>query len=261
MEILKALNMDFIPLIVGAIVGLFKTFKFVKEGERGVKLRFGKVVRNRQGKPKVIEPGFVVLIPFAESLIKHHVRQQTLSLEDQRIMTKDQLIFIIGAMVNFKVTDIYKALFEIDNLDESLVDLSRAVLREVLTKKEWKELSDMEKISEELLEELKEKADEWGVEFVQFKLTDCDPTAESSHIVTAETGVKVKLGALKNALKGSNLPLDGLPAQLVSVLVGNPLVTSIGSEKFPLNRNLVDNSPERSWLSKLLDDEKEEKND
>jgi regulator of protease activity HflC (stomatin/prohibitin superfamily) len=50
--------------ILSGIIAFFKSFRFVREGERGIKLRFGKAVRKKGGTPKVIEPGFAWLIPF-----------------------------------------------------------------------------------------------------------------------------------------------------------------------------------------------------
>lgn len=251
MELSKLLNVELISVIVGAIFTLAKTFKFIQEGERGLKLRFGKVVKNRNGEPKVIEPGFTLLIPYVESLVRHHVRQQTVSLRNQRIMTSDHLIFNVSAMVNFRVNDIYKALFEIDDLDDSLTDLSMAILRDILSKKSYRELSDMEKISKELLEELKQKSEEWGVEFVQFKLTDCAPTAETSHIVTAETGVELKLSSIITALQKRSVPVDKLSPQFFSVLMGNPLVTNVGSSDSHHNINIV--AEQKGFFARLLE--------
>jgi regulator of protease activity HflC (stomatin/prohibitin superfamily) len=46
-----------------------KTIQFVQEGSRGLKLRFGKVVRSSDGTPKVVEPGFVWMIPFVGTYV------------------------------------------------------------------------------------------------------------------------------------------------------------------------------------------------
>ena len=102
------------PVIIGLIITFFKTFKFVHEGELGIKLRFGKAVRNRDKSPKVIYPGFVILIPCVESLKRHHVRQQSAQFKNQKIMTKDGLIFSVSAMVMYRIRDVYNALFQIE---------------------------------------------------------------------------------------------------------------------------------------------------
>jgi membrane protease subunit HflC len=64
-----------------SILGLTKRFSFVKEGELGIKLRFGKARRDSNGEPKIIRPGFVMMIPWVDRLEKHHVRQQTIRFD------------------------------------------------------------------------------------------------------------------------------------------------------------------------------------
>jgi hypothetical protein len=46
-----------------SVLGLTKTFNFVKEGELGIKLRFEKAKRDKNGEPQIIPPGFVMMIP------------------------------------------------------------------------------------------------------------------------------------------------------------------------------------------------------
>ena len=84
-------------LLGSALVTVFKSIAFVQEGQRGVKLRFGKAVRYRTGKnagkPKIVDPGFVFMIPYIDKLQRRHVRQETLRLDYQKIMFKDGMIF------------------------------------------------------------------------------------------------------------------------------------------------------------------------
>lgn len=218
-----------ITSIVGTILAFFKAFKFIQEGERGIKLRFGKAVRDNQGNPKVIEPGFVLLIPFVETLQRHHVRQQTYRFPSQRITLKDGLIFNVSAMALFRVYDIYKALFEIEDLDNSVDDICMAALRDELRMITHSELQEnSEKISENLLARIKQRGAEWGVEFAQFSLTDSAPTAETANLINAEIAVRYRLNALKKELDKDGTPLNSLNPVLAAVLVGIPMVASVG---------------------------------
>src|SRR5262245_14203957 len=104
-------------LLGSALVTVFKSIAFVHEGQRGVKLRFGKAVRYRNGKnagqPKIVEPGFVFMIPFIDKLQRRHVRQETIRLDYQKIMFKDGMIFQVSAQLMFTVTYLYSAMCEI----------------------------------------------------------------------------------------------------------------------------------------------------
>lgn len=216
--------------VLAAVGSLFKAIRFVHEGELGIKLRFGKARRDKSNRPLVINPGFVFLIPFVDTLKRRHVRQQTLRLDNQRIMVARGLIFDVSAVMLFRVKDIYRALFEIDDLDNSLGDLSMGILRDVLACKEYSELSDMETIGAELLQRLREKSEEWGVDFKQFKLTNCAPTAETAPLVNAEAGVRFKVDALKAAAEAMGIGFAVLPPVLAAALVGVPLVTAVTPE-------------------------------
>jgi regulator of protease activity HflC (stomatin/prohibitin superfamily) len=218
-----------IPLI-GTFTAALKAFKFVQEGEKGIKLRFGKATRRRDNTPKVIDPGFVILIPWMETLRRRHVRQQTIRMKDQDVMIMNGLIFRVSAMVMFRVKDVYKAMFEIEGLNSSLEDLSMAILRETLADKKHVDLAKMEAISEELLSALQEKAEEWGVTFLQFKLTDCAPTAETAPLVNAEAGVRLKVAALDKAAEKMGTKTADLPPNLAAALIGVPLVASVTQE-------------------------------
>ena len=224
------ISVELIAALIGVVTSIAKAFKFVQEGELGIKLRFGRALKNKDGTPRIVKPGFVLLIPFVETLKRHHVRQQTLRLDHQKVMIAQGLIFNISAVVIFRVKDIYRALFEIDDLDNSLIDLSMGILRDVLSNKNYGELANMESISEELLHKLQEKAEEWGASFIQFKLTDCSPTAETAPLVNAGAGVKMKMEALKAAAKEMGVDLTTIPPVLAATLVGTPLVASIAGD-------------------------------
>jgi regulator of protease activity HflC (stomatin/prohibitin superfamily) len=158
---------EVLSVIAGGLVSFFKAFKFVHEGELGVKLRFGRVIRyrlgKRKGEPKIFRPGFVFLIPFLETVRSHHVRQETIRFDHQRIMIKEGLIFDINAIVIFRVTNIYRALFEIEHLEYSIEDLGMGILRDELSSKDHTDLANTARISDALLDNIKHKAEEWGV--------------------------------------------------------------------------------------------------
>lgn len=217
-------------LVTAAVVAFFKSFKFIKEGERGLKLRFGKVVRDREKKPVIYEPGFLLMIPFIESLPRHHVRQQTARLHNQKVTLKDGLIYDVSAIVIFRVSDIYKALCEIDDLDGSLADVSVGVLRDELSSRTHDNLSNTVEISAGLLKRLKDRAGSWGIELLEFMLVDCAPTPEVASLVNCETGARLRIQALKRVAQEIGGHIADVPESLAAVLVGAPLVASIGGE-------------------------------
>lgn len=212
----------------GAVVTGFKSIKFVQEGSRGLKLRFGKVVRDRHGDPKIIEPGFVFMIPFVETLQRRHVRQQEVTLEEQTITLKSGLTFRVAGAVYFRVHDVYKALFDIENLDESIEQLSMGMLRDEVAKHEnHHDLSDTEKIAHEIFEKIKERTDTWGVDLVDFRLTTCAPTSESAPIVNLESAATMRIKVINDVAEKLGVTTKELVRTgMAAILVGAPLVAS-----------------------------------
>lgn len=215
-----------ISAIVGMVSTFLKSFKFVKEGEKGVRLRFGKAVRKKDGQPDIVNPGFVFLIPWVDSLPRHHVRQQTIRFDRQRIMLNDGLVFYVTAIVIFRVIDVYKVMFEIDDLDGSLEDLAMGILRDELAARAYTELGSHE-ISRRLVEHLRETSQAWGIELLEFRLVDCAPTSETANLLNAEVGARLRSAALGEAAKSFGIRLGDLSPLLGAVLVGTPLVASI----------------------------------
>lgn len=222
-----------ILLAVGAAVAAaLKSFKFVEEGERGIKLRFGKAVRNKDGTPKEVFPGFCLLIPWVESLPRRHVLQQTINFPEQILMIKGGITFEVSAIVVFRVTNVYKALFEISNLESAIADICQGILRDVIQGKDLEELEHSRGISAEMLRELRAKSEEWGVEFIEFRLTHCAPTPESASVVNVTEAVKLRLKALGDA----GLKLENINPVLAAVLIGAPYTAAITSSDFQPNQ-------------------------
>jgi regulator of protease activity HflC (stomatin/prohibitin superfamily) len=210
-----------LTVVLLVALALVISLRFVKEGERGLVLRFGQVVR-RDGKPRVIEPGFFFLIPQAESLVRRHVRQQTIELNEQEVILKDNTIWVVSAVVFFRVKDIYKALFEIDDLDGGVRNLCMGELRTVLQHlPRYDAIKEIDAVSRALMESVARRADEWGIEIIDFRLTNCMPTPETATFVTAQTAVTARVKALQDA----GVMHD---PQLAAALLGVPVVTSLG---------------------------------
>ncbi len=203
-------------------IGAFKSIKFVHEGELGIKLRFGKALRDKNDKPKVYQPGFIFIIPFAEVLQKHHVREQTADLLNQYIFIKDDLVFVLSGVVRYKVQDIYKALFNIDDLDDSIVDFTKGAMNDVIKIKSHENLRNTKEISEEVLKELKEIEKKWGIEIIDVKITSLSPDSNSARILSTSKEMKVKAKSLKDL----ESQFKGNPGVIVALAGATPIVNS-----------------------------------
>jgi regulator of protease activity HflC (stomatin/prohibitin superfamily) len=229
---------ELLTILGGGAAGLntfFRSFRFVKEGEKGVRLRFGKAVRKRDksGVSNVVvyDPGFILMIPYVETLVRRHVRVQTIELPQQNITIKNGLSYVVDAVIRFQVKDVYKALFVVDNLDQTMNNVAMAELRDVLTPYADSEaMSDVHGMSTKLTDQIKSHADIGGVEIEQFSIVSCVPTPESQQIVNVAAGVKARVTALDQGFTqlGMSKALVRDYPQLAAALIGIPVSISIG---------------------------------
>ncbi len=228
-------------LLVFGLFTLFKGLKFVQEGERGLIVRFGKVRRTKDGEPKIIEPGFIILLPYVDSLRKRHVRQQPIPLDEQVVTLKSGLSFRVAGVMYVRVKDIYKALFDITELDLSLKELGMGALRDsVGDHNDHQDLADTKKIAEKLRDDIGDQTNEWGVKTALFRITVCAPTSESAVIVNLEAAAKAKQKAIDAAANTLGMEVSELvECGYAAVIAGVPLVASAsGTSNFRKHREL-----------------------
>jgi regulator of protease activity HflC (stomatin/prohibitin superfamily) len=97
----------------------------------------------------------------------------------QNVITADNVVIEINAMVYFQVTDPFKAVYEINNLPEAIEKLTQTTLRNVIGEIELdKTLTSREMINSKLREILDEATDKWGVKVNRVELQDINPPAE-----------------------------------------------------------------------------------
>lgn len=95
----------FIPIIVIVVIGIFTSLFVVEEGNRGIVLRFGKVLRDAQDNPKVYEPGLHFKMPLIDSVKLLDARIQTMNNQADRFVTKETKDLIVDSYVKWKIID------------------------------------------------------------------------------------------------------------------------------------------------------------
>lgn len=150
----------FLWVIVGivAVVLFFLAIKIVRQWERGVLLRFGRLMGVRN-------PGFNIIIPIVDRLVKVDLRIVTMVLEPQEIITKDNVTIKVNAVVYFQVVDPVKAVVNIEAYDQATTQIALTSLRSVLGQSELDELlAHRERINDRLRSIIEEQTEKpWGV--------------------------------------------------------------------------------------------------
>src|SRR3712207_3657874 len=157
-------------IIVIFVAGvLISAIKVVKEYERGVIFRLGRV----RGGPK--GPGLFILLPSIDKMVKVDLRTVTLDVPPQDVITRDNVPARVNAVVYFRVVDPNKSVLEIENHVLATSQISQTTLRSVLGQKDLDDLlTNREEINEELQKIIDEQTDPWGVKVSVVEVKDVE---------------------------------------------------------------------------------------
>ncbi|MFB6347594.1 MAG: slipin family protein, partial [bacterium] len=144
-------------ILLVLFVLLISGIKIIKEYEKGVILRLGRLVATRG-------PGLIYVIPFIEEMERISKRIITLDVPAQEVMTRDNVPVEVNAVVYFRVETPEDAVIQINNYYMATSQIAQTTLRSVLGQAELDELlAEREKINMELQDIIDEQTDPWGV--------------------------------------------------------------------------------------------------
>ncbi len=171
--LLQATEIGFMAVAVVAVIVvaviLISAIKIVKEYERGVIFRLGRV----RGGPK--GPGLFLLVPFVDKMEKVQLRTVTMDVPPQDVITRDNVPARANAVVYFKVVDPNKSVIEIEDHVQATSQISQTTLRSVLGKKDLDDLlTNREAINEEIQSIIDDQTDTWGVKVSVVEVKDVE---------------------------------------------------------------------------------------
>jgi regulator of protease activity HflC (stomatin/prohibitin superfamily) len=160
-----------IALIAAAIVfALFlSSVKKVNQYEKGIVERFNAY-------EKMAEPGLRMIIPFVERIYRVNMREQVIDVPPQEIITEDNVVVTIDAVIYYQVIDAKRALYEIEDFELAIVKLAQTTLRNIVGEMSLDVcLTSREKINVELRSVLDQATDKWGTKVNRIELQRIDP--------------------------------------------------------------------------------------
>jgi regulator of protease activity HflC (stomatin/prohibitin superfamily) len=158
-----------LPFLVGpALVLAFMIFKVLKEFERGVVFRLGRLVGARG-------PGLIILIPGIERMQRVDLRTVTFDIPSQDVITRDNVSVKVNAVLYFRVVDPTKAVVEVEDYLVATEQLAQTTMRSICGQAELDELlSERDQINEKIQQILDEQTDPWGIKVVTVELKHID---------------------------------------------------------------------------------------
>ncbi len=159
-----------VPLtfLIIAAAALISGIKILKEYERGVVFRLGRMVGSRG-------PGLIYIIPGIEKMVKMDLRTVTMDIPSQDVITRDNVSVKVNAVLYFRVIEPNQAVREVENYLFATSQLAQVTLRSVCGQAELDELlSERERINARIQEILDQQTDPWGIKVVLVELKHID---------------------------------------------------------------------------------------
>ena len=155
-----------IPVVIIAIIILTQAVKIVKEYERVVVFRLGRL-------SGVKGPGLFIIIPVIDTIVKIDLRVITIDVPKQAVITRDNVTVEVDAVVYYKVIEPAKAVTEVENFKFATSLLSQTTLRDVIGQIELDEiLSQREEINKSIQGQLDTSTDPWGIKVTGVTIRD-----------------------------------------------------------------------------------------
>jgi len=208
----------FNPVVVIAIIvvmALFSAIKILKEYERGVIFRLGRLVQARG-------PGLIIVIPVLEKMVRISLRLITMDVPPQDIITRDNVSVKVNAVVYFRVMDSSKAVVEVEDFFYATSQLAQTTLRSVLGQVELDDLlAEREKINHDLQEILDSATDPWGVKVTTVEIKHVDLPQEMQRAMAKQAEAERERRAKIIAAEGEFQAADKL-SQAAGIISTNP---------------------------------------
>ena len=164
--LVHALGAWVVVAIVLAVIILPQALRILREYERGVIFRLGKLLRAKG-------PGLIFLIPIVDRMVKMDLRVVTIDVSKQEIMTRDNVPATVDAVVYFRVVDPTAAVIKVENFWKATSLISQTTLRSVLGQSPLDDLlSQRDIINQKLQEIIDRQTEPWGIKVTAVEVKD-----------------------------------------------------------------------------------------
>jgi regulator of protease activity HflC (stomatin/prohibitin superfamily) len=170
----------FVILVIFAFIYVFNAVRIVRPYEKGLVERLGKYIRT-------CESGLNILTPFVEKMIKVDLREQVIEVPPQEVITKDNVVVTVDAIIYFHVSDPFKVVYNVKRFEMSALKLAQTNLRNTIGELDLDQtLNSRERINTQIREILDEATDKWGVKVTRVEIQKIDPPADIVNAMSAQ---------------------------------------------------------------------------
>jgi regulator of protease activity HflC (stomatin/prohibitin superfamily) len=167
-------------LVVLAITGLSASVRVLREYERGVVFRLGRLM-DQSG------PGLVLLIPTIDRLVRVSLRTITLTVPPQEIITRDNIPARVTAVAYYRVVDASSSVTQVENFHNATLQIAQTSLRSVLGGVDLDSLlADREDLNESLQHVIDAQTEPWGIKVTTVEIKDVEIPERMQHAIARQ---------------------------------------------------------------------------
>ena len=177
---MSALQPGLITIVVIGLFILANAIRILKEYERGVIFRLGRLVGAKG-------PGLILLIPIVDKMVRVDLRTITFDVPPQDVITRDNVTVKVNAVLYFRVMDANKAIVNVENYMMATSQISQTTLRSVLGQVDLDDLlSNREHINQQLQKIIDEQTEPWGIKVSVVEVKNVDLPTEMQRAIARQ---------------------------------------------------------------------------
>ncbi|MDH5442332.1 MAG: slipin family protein [Candidatus Nomurabacteria bacterium] len=158
--------MYFLIVLGVIIVGILMMLRQIDQYQRGVMLTMGKFTG-------IKEPGWRIVVPIFQRMIKVDMRVKAVDVPDQKAITKDNISVGVNAVIYYRIADAGKAVLNVEDFYHAISQLAQTTMRNIVGEVELDELlAERNSISDRIRSIVDEASDEWGIKVDNVELKD-----------------------------------------------------------------------------------------
>ncbi len=203
-------------IVFGAIAFiLLVSIRQVDQYERGVKFTMGRFTR-------VVNPGWRIVLPIFQSMRKVDMRVKAVDVPYQDAITKDNVSAKVNAVIYYRLNDASKAVLEVENFWNAMMQLAQTTMRNVIGELELDELlAKRETAAERIKAHVYATATSWGIEVGSVELKDILLPEEMQRVIAKQAEAERQKRAVIIESSGEVLAAENL-SRAAAMLAGSP---------------------------------------
>jgi regulator of protease activity HflC (stomatin/prohibitin superfamily) len=210
-----------VALLVVVLAGLALSVRIVKQYERAVVFRLGRVREGARG------PGLIVFVPFVDRVHRVSLRIVTMPIQSQGIITRDNVSVDVSAVAYYRVGDAIRSVVAIENASAAINQIAQTTLRAVVGRHTLDEtLSETDTINQNIREILDVQTEAWGIEVTIVELRDIQLPQTMQRAMARQAEAEREKRAKIIAAEGESLAAGEL-ANASDVMMAHPLALQL----------------------------------